>query len=98
MINEELKRWAEGGNFAQREAVLDILVERLHQDNKWGPIEHFDTRHPGEWLMILMEEAGDLSEAILKKDQDNIREEAVQVAAVALSILESDQRHRFTER
>ena len=98
MFSEELVSWAEKGDFNQREAVMDILIERLRQDHKWGTIENFDTRSPYEWLTILMEEVGELSEAVLKKDKDNIREEAVQIAAVALSILESDQRHRFTER
>ena len=70
-----------------RRALLDIGHERGKQDTKWG-----DTKHPPEiYLAILMEEVGELSTAILSEatgGRGNIRDELVQVAAVAARMIE----------
>ena len=79
-------------------AIMDVKDERKRRDHKWGPIETFDSRTPYEWLAILNEEQGELAEAVLKRDDDSIVTEATQVAAVALAILESQQRMPFGER
>lgn len=68
-------------------AISSVLQERIRQDETWGEQNH----SPTEWLPILMEEVGEFSKAIL--ENSNIREEAVQVAAVALSIVESIDRN-----
>lgn len=41
---------------------------------------------PNALLAALMEEVGELAEALLEKDTDEIRKEAVQVAAMAIRI------------
>lgn len=67
-----------------------ILDERERQDQKWGfPQENTY----GEWGSILAEEAGELCKELNelnfgRGDPGKMETEAVQVAAVALSILE----------
>ena len=68
----------------------DILAERLRQDEMWGPQRH---EWP-IWSAILTEEVGEVAEACLRAhwgmdaDLDHLREELIQVAAVAVHILE----------
>lgn len=53
---------------------------------KWGNQRaHTDFK----WLAILMEEVGEVAKAILEHDLDNVEEEIIQVAAVAVCWLES---------
>lgn len=70
----------------QDEILRAILVERRRQDTLYG--ERND--HPPErWLVILMEEVGEVSNAVLEKDLEAYYNEFVQVAAVAIAALES---------
>jgi NTP pyrophosphatase (non-canonical NTP hydrolase) len=89
---EEYGKYVETGippfKFRQQ-SVIDALRERIRQDEKWGEQNH----DPFTWLTILMEEVGELSQAALHtryggKAAAGLREEAVQVAAVALSFIE----------
>ncbi len=86
----------------QIKAINDILAERIRQDGKWGEQNH----DPSLWLVILGEEVGEASEAILcarfAPDDDaaadslrDFRTEMVQVAAVALAIVECLDRGRW---
>lgn len=71
--------------------VLDEVVsEREKQNQKWGPQDH----PLPVWLTILMEEVGELSECVLHKQfggpaASNLRKEAIQVAAVAVALVEA---------
>lgn len=86
------------GNSSIRQAicVAHILAERNKQDEKWGEQNH----DPVYWSAILTEECGEYAEAALKYDAkpsggrlfDDMRREAIQVAAVALAILECCER------
>jgi hypothetical protein len=77
--------------------TLDKLVtwikhENLTQIKKWGIQE----RTLPEWLMFLGEEVGELNEACAEfeyrnGDIDNIAKEALQVATLALKIMEIAQ-------
>lgn len=81
--------------------VNELLRERNEQDERWGEQNHA----PAVWVNILGEEFGELCQAVLEADLfDNgrrdefsladIREEAIQVAAVALAMVESlDRTH-----
>lgn len=40
-------------------------------------------------VVVLLEEVGEVAKAVLEHDLDNYREEAIQVAAVAVAIVES---------
>lgn len=89
----------EGGvNLAIAEkAIEDIIQERGRQDAKWGRQDH----EPSVWLMILGEEVGEATKAALEAKfgeggerdwQHSMREyrsEMVQVAAVAMAMIES---------
>lgn len=87
------------------DAMLSIARERERQDAKWGPQDH----DPFVWLAILMEEAGEFAECALRTseaeagnpdhsviERAHLRREAVQVAAVALAMIESLDRQDIT--
>ena len=73
----------------QEFAIGAVVGERRAQDRKWGEQNH----GPLVWLAVLSEEVGEASEAILKNDPDAFRAEMIQVAAVALAIVECADRH-----
>jgi len=65
-------------------------------NEKWGEQNH----DPFLYLNVLMEEVGECSQAALQArfeggDESRIREEAVQVAAVALAIVECLDRKKW---
>ena len=71
----------------EREFVKLILNEDMNQISRWGFQEH-DIFH---WLAFLMEEVGELSEAISNcvfrdGNRTDIEKEAIQCATLALKI------------
>lgn len=78
-----------------------VLDERGKQDAKWGEQNH----NPMTWLAVLMEEVGEVSQEALKayfgspentaKHLALYREELVQVAAVAVAMVEALDRGRW---
>ncbi|MDE0401287.1 MAG: hypothetical protein OXL96_26110 [Candidatus Poribacteria bacterium] len=62
-----------------------IQIEREAQDEKWGEQRHSDEK----WLAILLEELGEVSVAVLEKNEAGLLEETVQVAAVLQSWITS---------
>ncbi|MBS2100688.1 MazG-like family protein [Carboxylicivirga linearis] len=78
----------------------EIVEERKRQDEKWGEQNH----KPVEWCAILGEEVGEVNKAALEahfkmyyKDNEklaNYREELIQVAAVAVAMIESLERNK----
>ncbi len=71
-------------------AILDeITDERMSQDAKWGEQNHSTDR----WLVVLMEEVGEMSKENLERRPAHYREELVQVAAVAVAMLEAFDRN-----
>ena len=71
-----------------------VHKERLEQDRKWGEQNH----EPVYWLVILLEEIGELSRAIQEmgqhlEDAKYAETELVQVAAVAKAMWESGKRN-----
>lgn len=77
---------------AQSHALYEISLEREAQDKKWG----FPQKNTYcEWSSILAEEVGELAKELNelnfgRGDRERMRAEAVQVAAVAISILVHD--------
>lgn len=77
-------------------ASINVMEERTRQDDKWGEQNH----EPTVWLGILGEEFGELCQAVnetwfdngpeerKKGGYENMRAEAVQVAAVAVALIE----------
>ena len=71
----------------ERETIMQaIRMERIRQDYKWGT--KFGLRLDERWLTILVEEVGEVAEAILRDDDEDIVKELIQVAAVCVSWLE----------
>lgn len=73
----------------KRQVQIDVALERYLQDEKWGVQDH----SPQDWMMILMEEVGEFAQAEMETRLSgapaaHIREELVQVAAVALAMIE----------
>lgn len=77
--------------------VLDeVLIERQRQDSKWGEQNH----NAFTWLTILGEEVGECSRAALdafyhNNDWPHLKLELIQVAAVAVAIVESLERNEL---
>lgn len=76
--------------------LRDIHAERLRQDEKWGPQFH----NPAQWMTVIMEEVGEAAQEALRVTfgqmpaqkaiaYQHLREELVQVAAVAAAAIES---------
>ena len=84
----------------QKDVMKEVLKERQRQDRKWGEQNH----EPFKWLAILGEEVGEVNNAALesydwvnnkfKEDLDHYREELIQVAAVAVSMVECIDRNK----
>lgn len=86
----------------QQHAISEIISERNRQDAKWGQQNHY----PQFWTGILGEEFGELCEAVNetvfdngknakpKGGYENMRKEAVHVAAVAIGFLECLERNK----
>jgi len=85
----------------QSEIIADIIQERINQESKWG----VQNQSPIEWCAILMEEVGEMAkeahESHFKKyykDTGQIHryeKELIQVAAVAVAMLESLHRNEL---
>lgn len=72
-----------------------VARERERQDAKWGEQNHT----PAEYLMILGEKVGEANKAALEahfegKSLNEYRKELIQVAAVAIAMIECFDRHR----
>lgn len=82
------------------DALSAVLVERDRQDAKWGEQNH----NPYIYLAILLEEIGELAQAILqtqfggdKGGWVKVRIEAIHTAAVALALLECLDRDKWQD-
>lgn len=76
-------------DMTETKGVLEeVLDERGKQDIMWGEQNH----GPDKWFSILGEEVGEVAHANLEKDWVNYREELIQVAAVAVAMVESFDR------
>lgn len=77
-----------------RRAVCEVLNERIRQDKKWGQQNH----EPFTWIAVLAEEVGEASQAALHREfggpeHDSLMKELIQVAAVALAMVECGYRN-----
>lgn len=94
---------------ARRESVLgDVDEERDRQVALFGVQNH----HPAYWLAILGKQVGQLGEAVVQREwaskgdlgspwhhaQNKIRDEAIQVAAVAVALAECIDRGEIPDR
>lgn len=78
-----------------KSVLEEIAKERNRQDEKWGEQNH----SPADYLTILGEEVGEANKAALEakfagKPWDDYRKELVQVAAVAVAMIECFDRNK----
>lgn len=78
--------------------IDEIMAERIRQDLKFGEQNH----DPFAYMNVLMEEVGEASQAALqtffggpKGGIDKFRKEMIEVAAVALAIVECIDRGKW---
>lgn len=64
----------------------DVYLERARQDAKWGC--EFPGRRDSFWYTILLEEIGEVAQAILQGQEEGMKTELIQCAAVIFSWLE----------
>lgn len=75
--------------------LVEVSKERTRQDEKWGEQNNSIL----EWVGILGEEFGEVCKAAIEHEilgndtMDNLEEELIHVAAVAVSILECKERN-----
>lgn len=77
----------ETDEMSQVEVLNEVASERARQDARWGEQNHEDL----VWGAILGEEVGEVSQAMLEDRfgrGGNLREELLQVAAVAVAWVE----------
>jgi DNA (cytosine-5)-methyltransferase 1 len=67
------------------ELLRMVDAERDRQDAKWGGIPGFDRRDDHTYAAVLGEEFGECCKAWLERDVQQLREELIQTAAVALA-------------
>ena len=60
-----------------------VQAERARQDARWGPPAAALRTQRLELVAVLLEEVGEVARAVLEEDEANLRDELVQVAAVA---------------
>jgi hypothetical protein len=68
--------------------LREVAAERAHQDREHGP-----PRERGytwaDWMVVLIEEVGEVAKAMQDGGVNDVRDEIVDVAAVALAMLEA---------
>lgn len=74
----------------QRDVLAEVRAERARQDAKWGANRPLALT---PWLGILVEEVGESATASFAGTLADLREELVQVAAVAVAWIESIDAH-----
>lgn len=105
--SEDDKEKLKGGHFhpagyvahANQRVFNEIWFERGRQNDKWGEQNH----HPFIWLAILGEEVGEANKACVeaefggytKEQWLELREELIQIAAVAEAFIESLDRNEL---
>lgn len=70
------------------EVIDEVVGERIRQDSLWGQQNHVNDR----WNTILVEEVGEAAKETYEGDTVKLREELIQVAAVAVAWIEAIDR------
>jgi NTP pyrophosphatase (non-canonical NTP hydrolase) len=70
------------------DVLNEVVLERIRQQMKWGEQNH----NAPMWYAILGEEFGEVANAFLEYDMENYRTELIQVAAVAVAMVEAYDR------
>lgn len=73
---------------ASMRITMRVLEERQRQDATWGAAAARGYA-PERWLAVLVEEVGEVAEAILERRPSDTVAELLQVAAVAIATIEA---------
>jgi NTP pyrophosphatase (non-canonical NTP hydrolase) len=91
----EAQRAIAGGDQEHADALYESIKklrkvgeERARQDERFGVPKERDYTW-ADWMLVLMEEVGEVAKAIQDGTRDEIMEEVVDVSAVALAMLEA---------
>jgi len=71
--------------------LVAVAAERARQDARWGE-QNVIYRSLADALAVLVEEVGEVARAVCEHDPAAVRAEAVQVAAVAVALVEGIDR------
>ncbi len=69
-----------------RNTFMEVVEESNRQDDKWG--REFPGRKHAFWMNTLVEEVGEVAETILKGQEEDMKTELIQCAAVIFAWLE----------
>ena len=72
-----------------RKVLSDIADERYAQNFKWQDDPAWSSACSGKRMIVLTEEVGEVARAILDEPKCRLREELVQVAAVAVKWIQA---------
>lgn len=92
IMEREIEQLAALKAIVEKPWLVLIQAERKRQDEKWGEQNHNDEK----WLAILVEEVGELAQAILKGGKTTLGE-LVQTTAVGVVWLEAIERREAAE-
>lgn len=70
----------------QKDIINKLLKERELQDNKFGSSPR--NLHSSVWVLVILEELGEVARAILENDSIGYPKELTQVGACAIAALE----------
>ena len=72
-----------------------LIAEQTNQILIWGKKEQEES--DGTWMIVLMEEVGEAARSILEGSPHHLRQELIQVAAVAMSWIDNIDRRASGE-
>jgi NTP pyrophosphatase (non-canonical NTP hydrolase) len=72
----------------QQDVLDDLVAERAAQDERFGPATQrgYSIEY---WLCVLVEEVGEVADALVERDYGQADLELVQAAATAVAMLEA---------
>lgn len=88
MYPEEARTSVIDAGFTTRAVLGAVAAERRRQDAKWGP----SAERPAPTLRVLVEEVGEVAKAQQDETDAELRAELIQVAAVAVAMVEAIDR------
>jgi hypothetical protein len=75
-------------SLSQGRIVVDIIMERKRQDEKWGGAAHDKQHTVSDWVRFIHEHASKANEAASLGDIQRAQARLVEVAALAVAALE----------
>lgn len=82
--------WARSAE--QGVVLAQLVAERERQDRQWGGPDHDDDHQAKDWLRFIREHADRATRALKGRDFDEYRKQLVEIAALAVAGIESNDR------